>query len=323
MSKSVLKICIFILTAFIGMSAFDCSVYANENQSCSKDCGQIEKCKPARNGTIYKQSASSNVINGKCVKEKTANGCYDSNPTSCSGSYKGLGNRTKKGGGLRNHLGSDIGSAACGAAKGRIQVYAPADGTIVWTGVSTGGGRTMVIEHERKCAGGGKYKTIFRHLAAYIKTGGSVKKNVPVGIEGGSNCYDKNAGDACICDNTEQSVGKVYSGCSKINAYAIHLHIETVNSGFNSSNYIGKEVENVLQSSCGEIQTLCGGCAIDTTSCGGKMEMTSDGTVASMDGIEGGSEGGDFGADGSGEYKSDKCDFKEYLDSQNCTFCEV
>ncbi|MBO6289889.1 MAG: hypothetical protein J6N45_06165, partial [Alphaproteobacteria bacterium] len=47
------------------------------------------------------------------------------------------------------------------------------------------------------------------------------------------------------------------------------------------------------------------------------------GTVASMDGIEGGSEGGDFGADGSGEYKSDKCDFKEYLDSQNCTFCEV
>lgn len=317
MNKNVLKICIFILTAFIGMSAFGCSVYAAKNQSCSGNCSAANKCKPARNGFSYVSTSSSNVINGKCIKDATANSCYNANPTSCSGSYNGLGSR----GSSRNHYGSDIGSAACGAAKGRIQVYAPADGTIVWTGVSSGGGRTMVIEHEKKCSGGGKYKTIFRHLAAYSRRSGSVKKGETVGIEGGSNCYNKSAGDACICDNKEQSVGKVYSGCSKVHAYAIHLHMETVNSGFNGSNYSGGEADNVLETSCGAVQALCGGCPVDTSSCGGKMEMTSDGTVASMDGIEGGSEGGDFG--GSGEYKSDKCDFKEYLDSQNCTFCEV
>ena len=162
MNKNVLKICIFILTTFIGMSAFGCSVYAAENQSCSGNCSAANKCKPARNGFSYVTTSSSNVINGKCIKDATANSCYNANPTSCSGSYNGLGSR----GSSRNHYGSDIGSAACGAAKGKIQVYAPADGTIVWTGVSSGGGRTMVIEHEKKCSGGGKYKTIFRHLAA-------------------------------------------------------------------------------------------------------------------------------------------------------------
>ena len=132
MNKNVLKICIFILTAFIGMSAFGCSVYAAENKSCSGNCSAANKCKPARNGFSYVSTSSSNVINGKCIKDATANGCYNANPTSCSGSYNGLGSR----GSSRNHYGSDIGSAACGAAKGKIQVYAPADGTIVWTGVS-------------------------------------------------------------------------------------------------------------------------------------------------------------------------------------------
>lgn len=315
MKISIKKICTIILLLLVVCTTWNNSAWAACKKGETQSCQLSNDCYPARSGKHYTTSAHGNDIGGDCVKKASAGGCYNSNPTSCSGSYNGLGNR----GASRNHYGSDIGSAACGANKGRIQVYAPADGTIVWVGVSSGGGRTMVIEHQKKCSGGGKFKTIYRHLAAFIKTSGSVKKDEPVGIEGGSNCYDKSAGEACICDNREQSVGKNYSGCHKVNAYAIHLHMETVNSGFSGSNYSGGEMENVIKSYCGGLQALCGNCPVDTSNCVGKNDSSFDGTLANLDGIQGGIEGGGAG----GGYSSDSCNFKEYLDSQNCTFCEL
>lgn len=319
MKNSFENMVLIVSMLLIGLAVSTSSAWADKTSTCKpsdkQSCQVSSDCFPARSGKHYTSSAHGNNIGGDCVKKASAGGCYNSNPTSCSGSYNGLGNR----GASRNHYGSDIGSAACGANKGKIQVYAPADGTIVWTGVSSGGGRTMVIEHNKKCSGGGKFKTIFRHLAAYIKTSGSVKKDEPVGIEGGSNCYDKKAGEACLCDNKEQSVGKIYSGCNKVNAYAIHLHMETVNSGFSGSNYIGGEIENIMKSYCGGIQSLCGSCPVDTSNCVGKNDSSYDGTSANLDGIEGGIEG----SMGGSTYSSDSCNYQSYLDSQNCTFCEL
>lgn len=321
--KPITKYIFLILfLLFSGLAICSNEAFADNTASCKKgekqSCKVSDDCFPNRNGKHYTSSARGNNIGGDCVKKASANGCYNSNPTSCSGSYNGLGNRGES----RNHYGSDIGSAACGKEKGKIQVYAPADGEIVWIGVSSGGGRTMIIEHTKKCSGGGKFKTIYRHLAAYLKTGGSVKKGVPVGIEGGSNCYNRSFGEACICDNKEQSVGHVYSGCNKAHAYAIHLHMETINSGFNGSNsYVGGEMENVMKSYCGGVQALCGDCPVDTSNCVGKNDTSFDGTTANLDGVQDGFAGAS-GSDGGG-YTSDKCNFQDYLDSQNCTFCEL
>ena len=327
------KIYLLILAVFLSLFCLTSMVFAQTNSSCTpgdkSNCSAAEACKPAKDGK--KLSSAAATINGKCVKEKTANGCYNSNPTSCSGSYGGLKYRAQGAGGNdrpRNHLGSDIGSAGCPDIAG-INVYAPADGTIVYTGVGTCSGRSMVIEHENKCSGG-KFRTIIRHLIAFKKTSGTVKKGEVVGIEGGSNAVGHGLGD--ICDNPDQSKYSTYtrSGCGRsnpscgskgINNYAIHLHMETVDGKMVGSSSAAGSVQNVMQSYCGGVQALCGGCPIDLSSCGGTSAMTNDGSAASMDGISGGSDGGNFGGDGS--YRSDKCDFKEYLDSQNCTFCEL
>lgn len=320
MKNNIKNMFLIILILLINLAVLTTSAWADTNKTCKpgdkQSCEVSKDCFPAREGKHYIQTSSSVLVNGKCAKDKTANGCYNSNPTSCSGSYNGLGNR----GEARNHLGSDIGSHGC-PNIGDITVYAPADGEIIWTGVSTGGGRTMVIQHEKKCSEGGYFKTIYRHLAAYLQTSGKVQKGNPVGIEGGSNCYDKSVGDKCICDNKSQKVGTNYSGCNKVNAYKIHLHIEVVNSAFNKKigNYIGGEIGNVMKPYCGGIQALCGSCPADLSSCMNTTEITNDGTTADLDGIQGGIEGGM----GGGAYSSDKCNYQSYLDSQNCTFCEL
>ena len=175
------NIYLLILTVFLSLLAFNSATFAQEGSSCTpgdkSNCSAAEQCKPAKDGK--KLSSAAATINGKCIKEKTTNGCYNSNPTSCSGSYGGLKYRAKGAGGNskpRNHLGSDIGSKGCPDIAG-INVYAPADGTIVYTGVGTCSGRSMVIEHENKCSGG-KFRTIIRHLIAFKKTSGTVKKQV-------------------------------------------------------------------------------------------------------------------------------------------------
>ncbi len=323
------KIYLLILAVFLSLFCLTSVVFAQENSSCTpgdkSNCSAAEACKPAKDGK--KLSSASATINGKCIKEKTTNSCYNSNPTSYSTSYGGLKYRAEGGGDNdkpRNHLGSDIG----GGGHTDINVYAPADGTIVYTGVGTCSGRSMVIEHENKCSGG-KFRTILRHLIAFKKTSGTVKKGEVVGIEGGSNAVGHGLGD--ICDNETQSKYSTYtrSGCGRtvkcysgpLKSYSIHLHMETVDGKMVGSSSATGSVQNVMQSYCGGVQALCGGCPIDLSSCGGNTAISSDGTSASTDGLSGGADGGNFGGDGS--YRSDKCDFKEYLDSQNCTFCEL
>jgi hypothetical protein len=319
------KIYLLILTVFLSLFSMNTIVFADCKPGDKSNCAAAEQCKPAKDGK--KLSSAAATINGKCVKEKTANGCYNSNPTSYSTSYSGLKYRAEGAGGNdrpRNHLGSDIG----GGGHTDINVYAPADGTIVYTGVGTCSGRSMVIEHENKCSGG-KFRTILRHLIAFKKTSGTVKKGEVVGIEGGSNAVGHGLGD--ICDNENQIKYSTYtrSGCGRtvkcysgpLKSYSIHLHMETVDGKMVGSSSAAGSVQNVMQSYCGGVQALCGSCPVDLSSCGGNTAMTSDGTSASTDGLSGGSDGGNFGGDGN--YRSDKCDFKEYLDSQNCTFCEL
>lgn len=327
------KIYLLILTVSLCLFSLNSAVFAGENNtSCTpgdkKACAAAEACKPAANGG--KITTSDNKINGKCVKDKTAGGCYNSNPTSCSVNYSGLKYRAKGAGGnktARNHLGSDIGSAGC-PNQTNINVYAPAKGKVVFTGVGTCSGRSMVIEHDNKCSGG-KFRTIFRHLIEYKKEmGDEVDPGDIVGIEGGSNASGRQKKD--ICDNTAQSNYPSYtrSGCGRtvkcysgpLKEYAIHLHMETADGELVGSSSAAGGIKKVMKSYCGGIQALCGGCPVDLTSCGGNSELSNDGTTATVDGITGGGSGG---GDGDGSYNNDKCDFQDYLDSENCTFCEL
>ncbi len=340
--SKIIRLCAIIMLITLADVFNTQPLYAavsSENQQCDNSCAAAQACAPKKNGSTYVYTASAEN-NGKCIKDKTADGCYDSNPTSCSGSYSSVGwrmRKNKKGETYKgNHLGSDIGSKACGKDKDKIQVYAPADGKVVWTGIAGNSGRTIVMEHDRKCGGssggkGGKYKTIFRHLIEHVPQGTAVKKGDPVGVEGGSNCYDRHAGAACLCDNEAQASHPNYTraGCSRAKAYAIHLHIEVINSAFggtkDGNTSVAGELNNVLAPYCGGIQALCGGCAVDLSSCSGSQGDAFDGTHATIGTMSGGSSGdysGSYGSVGGGSGSS-TCRFGDYLNSENCTFCEL
>lgn len=305
-----------IFTLFLGFAP----AMAANSGSCSgpQSCGDT-KCNAFTEETsknkILNFTSSSNTVDGACVKKATQSGCFNSNPTGSSGSYFGLGYRPNGAGGNpkpRNHLGADIG----GGGKTDINVYAAADGEVVYTNTSKGGGRTIVIEHERKCTGNpGKYKTIYRHLfRIQVAKGQHVTKDSVIGVEGGSNAPSQGAK---ACDNGAQrskgTDGYGGANCSSTHSYAIHLHFEVVNSPLHGSSYIGDELNNVLFPNCGGLQVLCGGCAADTSGCKG-FGATSDGSSANMEGM-GGTEGD--------EAYGDSCEFGAYLDSQGCTFCEL
>ena len=293
--------------------------------SCSgpQPCSSM-KCNAEFNSSgVFNFTSSSNQIDGACIKKNTASGCFNSNPTSSSGSYTGLGYRPNGAGGNgtpRNHYGSDIG----GGGKTNINVYAAADGTVKWVGTSGGGGRTVVIEHERKCTGNaGKYKTIYRHLfRIQVAAGQAVTKGTTIGVEGGSNAA---SAGAPVCDNPDQrKLGTDgYGGRNCGHSYAIHLHFEVVNSPMGGSTWIGGEKNKILYPNCGGLQTLCGGCPAETKNCKG-FGATSDGSTASMEGVGGVNGDGAGGTGGGGEqYNQDNCQFGQYLKDQDCTFCPL
>ncbi len=306
-----------IICAFLSST-----VYAANSCSGPQPCSNM-KCNAEFNSSgVFNFTSSSNQIDGACIKKATSGsgGCFNSNPTSSSGSYTGLGYRPNGAGGNgtpRNHYGSDIG----GGGKTDINVYAAAEGTVKWTGTSGGGGRTVVVEHERKCTGNaGKYKTIYRHLFRIkVSPGQSVNQSTIIGVEGGSNAA---SAGAAVCDNPSQrSYGTDgYGGHNCGHSYAIHLHFEVVNSPMNGSTWIGGEKNNILYPNCGGLQTLCGGCPADTSNCKG-FGATSDGSSANMDGV-GGVNGSGNSSGGEPSFQDD-CHFGSYLDSQNCTFCEL
>lgn len=291
-------LCVFSLTA----AAAETSTTPSSTSSCNKSCSAAKECTMKKTGSFFSNNTSQ--VKAGCLKEATKNGCFDSAPSSSISSITSPGARRKGAGGNskpRNHYGMDLGTGGVTNAY----AYAPADGTIVMTRNSTGGGRTIVIDHEKKCEGGsGKYHTIFMHLLKYLKTSGSVKKGEPVGIVGGSNY-------APLCDNPAQC----QKGTCCSHYYAIHLHMEVAdgsgkqNGGFVASSQISG---SVYQGNCGNLQVLCGGCPADTSKCGGYQPYSDQNGASAADMATG---------DGATEAAASQCSLEGYLDSSTCVFC--
>lgn len=303
---------------------------------------QKADCSAATKGCIMKQDskghfnqlASNSSMRAACLHERSAKGCFDLTPVSCVGSYGGLGYRPNGAGGNptpRNHYGSDLGAKSCTRKDGSyplINVYAAADGKVVYVNTSTGGGRTIAITHTKGCknapSGGQYYKSTYRHLLAYkVSAGAQVKRNDIIGLMGGSNA--KSIGGA-PCDATAQRTDEykgmwTTAGCGK--PYAVHLHFE-IEDGAASSSTTQAHAATALDPSCNSLQTLCGGCpsAPGDDSCKGGQQGWSDGRAGTADGtLYPGGAGG--GADGGGDYARSQCQYSDYLSNDKCVFCDM
>lgn len=180
------------------------------------------------------------------IKRVSETNCYRAN---------GAGGNPKP----RNHLGTDY-----AATEGTV-VTAAADGNIVYAANLSGGGRVIMIEHEKKCQctkgsqNGGcdnKFITVYMHLKAYLKTSGSVKRGDPIGLVGGSNYSG-----GVLCD-----YGHASGSC---HPYGPHLHFE-IHSGSIKKGYNTLKTSSIINPLCDDIQTFCGGCRYDAQKCQGK-----------------------------------------------------
>ncbi|MBP1532376.1 MAG: M23 family metallopeptidase, partial [Alphaproteobacteria bacterium] len=296
--------------------------------SCSKKCSD-SKCHMAMNGSFFKTLAAKNNMNSKCLAEQSKNSCINTVPVSCGGSYNGLGYRPKGAGGNskpRNHLGSDIGSKGCNP-KNKILVYAAATGVVRYKSTAGCGGRTVLIEHNKACEGGGKYKTVYRHLLNYnVQIGQTVEKGKPIGVMGGSNAATAGSSP---CDNPEQkgmpgysrpplSCSAAASKCGTPN-YAIHLHIEFVDGAFSASENSSSAARNVLSPNCDTLPILCGGCPTSASSCGGSGFFT-DGNSYSGSGNSY-NDSSDFNDVNAAESETDSCVYDDTIEADSCVFC--
>ena len=305
--KNMLKaLSISTLTMTLSLLA-NSDVWANCNGT-TPQCSEAAECKPATKGNgIFYQNASTR-IDSACVwkNTKTDESCFDSAPVSWVGSYNMPGYRACSSGknckgGKRNHLGSDLG------AGGRTNViaYAAADGVVAfYKQNSSYSGRTLVIQHDKKCSSSGKgkstYSTLYRHLfKVAVGVGKKVKKGDPIGVVGGSKFVSN------LCDNSAQA-----KNCS--NFYAIHLHLE-VFDGLNGAASTGSS--NTYMSACGNIQALCGGCSNDIGSCkkNGAVTSATDNNTANIDGLD----------DVDGASAEPKCNASSYFDKESCMFCPL
>lgn len=241
---AILFLCAFSFNAAaqqVCANEADPSSVSCEKKSCENTTCQIQ--------TLTNGNLPTDCPNGKtkrydvdpnCVMNKNASAgaCMDTMPvasitrvaeTNC---YRNEGWSRK-----RNHLGTDYASTA-----GTV-ITAAADGTIEFAGNMSGAGRTIIMEHEKKCPceGSGcdnKFITVYMHMSAFIKTGGSVKKGEPIGYVGGSN-YEN---------------GILYD-----DYYSPHLHFEIHSGAYNKGyNTLKKSIINPL---CDDIQSFCGGCS--------------------------------------------------------------
>lgn len=282
-------------------------VWANCNGT-TPQCSEAAECKPATKGNgIFYQNASTR-IDSACVwkNTKTDESCFDSAPVSWVGSYNMPGYRACSSGknckgGKRNHLGSDLGSGG----RTNVIAYAAADGVVAfYKQNSSYSGRTLVIQHDKKCSSSGKgkstYSTLYRHLfKVAVGVGKKVKKGDPIGVVGGSKFVSN------LCDNSAQA-----KNCS--NFYAIHLHLE-VFDGLNGAASTGSS--NTYMSACGNIQALCGGCSNDIGSCkkNGAVTSATDNNTANIDGLD----------DAEGASAEPKCNASSYFDKESCMFCPL
>lgn len=269
-------------------------------------------CSPNKTSSGSLVGSASQQVRASCIDSLTSGGCFDSTPASYVGSYNREGKRSS----TRNHYGSDLGTGK----RTNVLAYAATDGAIMGCPISTGGGRTTVIRHTKHCDGAAKegkyYSTVYRHLFKQTRCNGEVRKGDTIGVVGGSNSSSRSGP---VCDNPLQA-----KNCSHY--YAIHLHLEVVNSAMSaSSTYVGGS--QTMQSSCGNLQALCGGCPANTNSCRGGMSASSDGNSATGSEVNvggansgNGDVNGEETADGSGV---SSCVLSDYLDKQTCTTCMI
>ncbi|MBO6282288.1 MAG: hypothetical protein J6N49_07185 [Alphaproteobacteria bacterium] len=317
--------------------------------TCSKECGGSNFCtvgvtsaSVGKGNQAFAVNSSSNSFSSKCLKDEASKGCFDTVPTSCAGSYTGLGYRPNGAGGNskpRNHYGSDIGAAACkkGGKYVPIAVYAAAKGDIVYKKTSGGGGRTIQMQHKKDCSGARDpyFKSTYRHLLSYTPQSNPVEKGVQIGVMGGSN-------SKCIgcdpCDNPEQSGWAGYQHntniCSAIKAsygvayYAIHMHFE-IEHGAASSSSTAAHSATAINPGCPDLQRLCGGCSNNSNKCGGAKAAQggfNDGTEVSMAIGEPDPSTSADSADSvasSSDVDAAQCANKGYLDPKDCVFCDM
>lgn len=329
MQKKFVNILTFLLIFSAGIS-IPCYSFAEE-QTCDKSCTQVAECTPETDRNGIMTANSSTQVDGSCVVENAKDGCFNGLPMSeYSGRYNSMGarsctvNPTKNQNcinGLRNHNGSDIGTGG----KTDVIAYSVADDGEVslYNPQSSGSGRTIVINYQKKCDAGGStqkgYHAVYRHLyKVFTGAGSKVNKDTAVGIVGGSN-YKESCGRTC--DHPAQG-GNCGPGCH----YDIHLHLEMFD-GLHSGSSTAAGNKTLITPYCQNANVLCGGCPsakdpTDPSVCqnagkgGPRQNITGD--SASNYTTEISDQAGGYNPSEQG-----KCNYQEYLDSNGCVFCEM
>ncbi len=322
----VLPYMICIVLSISVAFAQSCGGSSCSNSTCSlslNNSGQLSNNCPS--GTRYD-------VDPNCIMNQNSspNSCLDTMPvgsinrvseTNCFRA-NGAGGNSKP----RNHLGTDYASS-----QGTV-VTAAADGTVVWAKPMGGGGRTIIIEHEKVCqcsignSGGNcddKYVTVYMHLQSFAVTGGSVKKGDIIGWVGGSNFV---SGSGVLCDYPDTDK---MDGCTP---YGPHLHFE-IHSGAWKKGYSSLKT-SIINPLCDDIQQFCGGCSYDVQKCqdkdgaqdweplneeaqATKRQATSTGQLTAP-------TSSDWGTQATYASTSGKCDYNQYVaDAETCWFCPV
>ena len=315
-----------------------------KSQCSTKDCSNTTCTVQTNNqGRVSSQCPSGKRydVDANCVMNQNASGCacLDTIPaasitrvaeTICYRASGAGGNAT-----ARNHFGNDY-----GAAEGTF-VTAAADGVVVWAKPMGMAGRTIVIEHEKKCSCSGNgtcdkyYTSVYMHLSAYVVTGGSVKKGDVIGLVGGSNYVNK-----ILCDPPKKAL---YDG--DCYAYSPHLHFELHSGSFREKGYTkyghGSIKDSIIDPLCDDIQSFCGGGSNNTQEeCTGKTntnqwqplseEAKQNKSVATPPenfSTTSPSSGEDYNSSGyaqGGGQDAQKCAFENFMpDNDTCYFCPL
>ena len=309
---------------------------AGASSSCQKTACVNSTCQLTLDsaGHLQDDCPNANVkrydVDPNCVMNKNASSgsCMDTMPvasisrvaeTNC---YRNEGWERK-----RNHLGTDY-----AASEGTV-ITAAADGTVAFAGKMEGGGRVIILEHEKKCpcsqksntdsitgsaACDNKYITVYMHMKAFIVTGGSVKKGTPIGYVGGSSCKN----------------GIIYE-----NAYSPHLHFEIHSGGLNGKTgesargiYNTLKTSSIINPLCDDIQSFCGGCSYSVEEDCTNKTNTSEWTSLNPDAAASkkvtnpppGISTGLNQTEGLPSYDGATCDYHKFLLSDDkCFFCPI
>ena len=293
------------------------------NSTCSLSLGSDGILDtPCPSGTRYDVDPNcimnQNASEGSCMDTMPVASINRVSETNCYRANGAGGNPNP-----RNHLGTDY-----AATQGTV-VTAAADGKVVSAANMNGGGRTIIIEHEKVCqctagnAGGkcdDKYISVYMHLSAFLVNGGSVSKGQPIGKVGGSNYKN-----GVLCDYPDSNTS---DGCKP---YGPHLHFE-IHSGAWEKGYSALK-SSIINPLCDDIQQFCGGCSYDVQQCQGKEgaqewenlseEAAANKTQAASTGMNtppvGSSSNGS-----SGSITQDGCPLSKFLpDDDTCWFCPM